>query len=408
MAGAGKTVVLGISGGIAAYKACEVVSRLVKAGVQVHVIMTQNACEFVTPLTLQTLSQNPVAVNTFDALHAWEVEHISLAKKADVLLIAPATANIIAKLAVGLADDMLTTTALATQAPLLLAPAMNTIMWQHPATQANLKTLVARGAFTVGPEGGLLACGDVGAGRMSEPADIVEACLALLEAKSRQRNDYQGKKVLVTAGPTREALDPVRFITNRSSGKMGYAIAEAARDRGAEVTLVSGPVSLPALPGISLVKVESTQDLFDTMVRLAPAQDVLIQAAAPADFRPRQESAQKIKKQADGGLKLDLVQTRDVAKALGEQKKLGQVFVGFAAETENHLDNARRKLKSKHLDLIALNDVSREDAGFDVDTNALTLITEGGAEELPLMSKTAAADKLLDAILALKGGLADA
>lgn len=400
MAPAGKTVVLGISGGIAAYKACEVVSRLVKAGVQVHVIMTRNACEFVTPLTLQTLSQNPVAVDTFDAPHAWEVEHISLAKKADVLLVAPATANILAKLARGLADDMLSTTALATTAPLLLAPAMNTVMWQHPATQENLRILLSRGARTIGPEGGLLACGDVGAGRMSEPVDIVDACLNLLSTPG----DMLGQKVLVTAGPTREALDPVRFLTNRSSGKMGYAIAQAALDRGAEVTLVSGPVSIQPPAGVTLVKVNSTQDLYDAVTRLAPAQDILIQAAAPADFRPETANGHKIKKSPDGTLRLELVQTPDVAKAVGEHKRAGQIFVGFAAETENHENNARGKLESKHLDLIALNDVSRQDAGFDVDTNALTLISRDSVVELPLMGKSAAAHQLLDAVMGLKQG----
>jgi len=400
----GKTVVLGISGGIAAYKACEIVSRLHKADVRVHVIMTKNACEFVTPLTLQTLSLNPVAVDTFESPQAWEVEHISLAKKADVLLIAPATANIIAKLALGIADDMLTTTALATQAPLLIAPAMNTVMWQHPATQQNLGTLVARGARTVGPDGGMLACGDVGAGRMSQPEEIVEACLAMLNAKK----DLEGQKVLVTAGPTREALDPVRFITNRSSGKMGYAIAKAALERGAQVTLVSGPVGLNALPGARMVPVSTTQDLYDALVSLAPEQDILIQAAAPADFKPQEASAQKIKKQGDGSLHLNLVQTQDVAQAVGRQKKPGQLFVGFAAETENIHENAQRKLLSKNLDLIALNDVSQPGAGFDVDTNVLTLISKDRAVKLPLMSKEEAAHKLLDELLEIRRKAQDA
>jgi phosphopantothenoylcysteine decarboxylase/phosphopantothenate--cysteine ligase len=402
MAITGKTVVLGITGGIAAYKAADLVSRLMKLGIKVHVIMTEHACEFITPLTLQTLSQNQVAVDTFAAPQVFEVEHISLAKKADVLLIAPATANIIAKLAIGLADDMLTTTALATQAPLLLAPAMNTVMWQHPATQKNLETLVSRGAKTIGPDGGMLACGDVGAGRMSEPVDIVNAVLALFE----QKQDLAGKCVLVTAGPTREDLDPVRFLANRSSGKMGYAIAKAALDRGAEVTLVSGPVSIQASSGVNLVKVTSTQDLYDTMQSLAPEQDIIIQAAAPADYKARAVSDQKIKKQPDGGLTLDLVQTQDVAKAIGENKKPGQVFVGFAAETEKGEENARKKLSSKKLDMIALNDVTQKGAGFDVDTNVLTLISESRTLELPLMSKEDAADKLLDEVMKfMPGGL---
>ncbi|HHT06950.1 MAG: bifunctional phosphopantothenoylcysteine decarboxylase/phosphopantothenate--cysteine ligase CoaBC [Christensenellales bacterium] len=404
MAQAAKTVVLGITGGIAAYKACEVVSRLKKAGVNVHVIMSRNACEFVQPLTLQTLSQNLVAVDTFEAPDVMDVEHISLAKKADVLLIAPATANIIAKLALGIADDMLTTTALATQAPLLIAPAMNTVMWQHPATQANLATLVARGAKTIGPDGGLLACGDVGAGRMSEPADIVEACLNLLMDKQ----DLQGQRVLVTAGPTREALDPVRYLTNRSSGKMGYAIALAAQARGAQVTLVTGPVSLQAPLGVSLEAITTTQDLYEAMTRLAPQQDIIIQAAAPADYTPVTVQDQKIKKLGDEPLRLEFRQTQDVAAAIGERKKPGQFFVGFAAETENLTESARKKLHKKKLDLIALNDVSRRDAGFDVDTNALTLISPNHEVELPLLSKQEAAHRLLDEVVRLRRERLDA
>lgn len=404
MSSTGKTVVLGITGGIAAYKACEVVSRLKKAGINVHVIMTESACEFVTPLTLQTLSQNLVAVNTFAAPQVWEVEHISLAKKADVLLIAPATANVIAKLALGLADDMLTTTALAIEAPLLLAPAMNTVMWNHPATQQNLATLIQRGARTIGPDGGLLACGDVGAGRMSEPVEIVEAVLALLNEKQ----DLAGQRVLVTAGPTREPLDPVRYLSNRSSGKMGYAIARAARERGAQVTLVSGPVSIPVPGGVEVVPVNSTQDLFDAMQSLAKGQDIIIQAAAPADFTPANVHPQKLKKQGDGGLDLHLVQTPDVAAAVGAGKQPGQFLVGFAAETEDLQQNAQAKLARKKLDLIALNDVSRADAGFDVDTNALTLISREATVELPLLSKQEAAQRLLDEVIRLRQERIDA
>lgn len=391
----GKTIVLGITGGIAAYKACDVVSKLVKQGAGVHVIMTHSACEFVRPLSLQTLSMNPVAVDTFEAPVAWEVEHISLAKKADLLLIAPATANVIAKLALGLADDMLTTTALACKAPLLIAPAMNTVMWMHPATQENLQVLKDRGAATIGPEGGMLACGDVGAGRMSEPQDIVAACVKLLT----QKQDYQGIRVLVTAGPTREKLDPVRFITNRSSGKMGYAIAKAAISRGAQVTLVSGPVNLPVPDQAQLYRVESTQDLYDSLAKLAKEQDIVIQAAAPADFRPLAVSQQKMKKQGDGGLSLQLEQTPDVAKAIGSAKRSDQVFVGFAAETEELMKNAKQKLVKKNLDLIALNDVSEAGSGFDVDTNRMTLINPLGEMALPMLSKQEAADRLLDEAL---------
>lgn len=393
----GKTVVLGISGGIAAYKACEVVSRLVKQGAQVHVIMTKSACEFVRPLSLQTLSMNPVAVDTFEAPVAWEVEHISLAQKADLLLIAPATANVIAKLALGLADDMLTTTALATKAPLLIAPAMNTVMWMHPATQQNLKTLVERGAVTVGPEGGQLACGDIGAGRMSEPVDIVSACVNLLT----QEQDFSGLKVLVTAGPTREMLDPVRFITNRSSGKMGYAIAQAASKRGAQVTLVSGLVKLSPIEGMDMRYVQSTNDLLTALTELAPLQDLVIQAAAPADFQAESISPQKLKKQGEGGMTLRLVQTPDVAQSIGKNKRPDQVFIGFAAETEELRNNAQKKLIKKNLDLIALNDVSEAGSGFDVDTNRLTLIGKEGETALPLLSKQEAANRLLDEALRL-------
>lgn len=404
MDGGGRTVVLGVTGGIAAYKSCEVVSRLVKAGVGVHVIMTQSACEFVSPLTFQTLSLNPVAVDTFEAPNAWEVEHISLAKKADLLLIAPVTANVLAKLANGLADDMLTTTVLACPAPLLLAPAMNTVMWQHPATQKNLQTLLSRGARSVGPEGGSLACGDIGAGRMSEPEDIVDACLKMLSV----RRDMEGLRVLVTAGPTREALDPVRFLTNRSSGKMGYAIARAAVNRGAAVTLVTGPVHLPGVAGAEMVPVTTTADLLREVIRRTPAQDVLIQAAAPADFTPAHASERKLKKNGDGGLTLELVQTADVAREAGRHKKPGQTFVGFAAETHDGMENARRKLDSKFLDLIALNDVTRPGAGFDTDTNALTLLTHDMTKELPMTSKQDAAEALLDEILRLRSGTPDA
>lgn len=393
----GKTVVLGVSGGIAAYKACDLVSRLKKAGAAVYVIMTRNACEFVNPKTFQTLSHNPVAIDTFDNPQYWEVEHIALAQKADLFVIAPATANIIAKLSLGLADDMLSTTVLATQAPLLVAPAMNTQMYRAEPTQEHLNRLRARGWHTVGPEGGALACGDVGPGRMSEPQDILAAAERLLSVS----RDYAGRKVLLTAGPTREAIDPVRYISNRSSGKMGYAIAEALLARGAEVTLLSGPVALTPPPCAELVPVTSTQDLYEAMLQRVGDAELLIQAAAPADFTLPEPADQKLKKQGDGGLTLQLRQTPDVARAAGERKKTGQVFVGFAAETNDHLDNARRKLAAKNLDMICLNDVSRSDAGFDVDTNALTLITRDSVQELPLLSKREAADRLLDALLPL-------
>ena len=395
---AGRTIVLGVTGGIAAYKSCHVVSRLVKAGAHVYVVMTKNACEFVTPLTFETLSRNPVAVDTFARPRTWEVEHIALAKRAELFVIAPATANIIAKLAHGLADDMLTTTCLATKAPLLLAPAMNTAMWQAEVTQSNLRTLIARGAKTVGPEGGMLACGDVGAGRMSEPEDIVQACANIFAGTQ----DYSGLHVVVTAGPTREALDPVRFISNRSSGRMGYAVAEAAQARGARVTLITGPVALPAPQGMEVVPVMTTADLLREVTALAPQADVLIQAAAPADFTPAQVADEKITKQGDDGLTLSLVQTPDTAQAAGRAKRAGQTFVGFAAETGLNMDKAREKLVKKNLDLIALNDVTAPGAGFDVETNVLVLITPASVIQLPLMTKRAAADRLLDQVLLLR------
>ena len=394
----GKTVVLGVTGGIAAYKSCEVVSRLRKQGAQVFVIMTKNACQFVAPMTFETLSNNPCVNDTFERPERWEVEHVALAKKADLFLIAPATANIMAKMAHGIADDMLSTTVLATKAPVLLAPAMNTGMWTNEVTQENLRILKARGVITIGPEGGLLACGDVGAGRMSEPVDIVSRCVELLSVQ----HDLEGLRVLVTAGPTREPLDPVRFITNRSSGKMGYAIAEAAQKRGAHVTLVSGPVSIAAPGGVAMVSVQSTEDLLQQMTELAPQQDIIIQAAAPADYRAETVAPQKMKKNGNKGLTLKLVPTPDVARAVGELKQKGQTLVGFAAETENLADNAQKKLDSKNLDMIVANDVTKPGAGFDVDTNIAMLITRGKQTELPLMSKRALADAILDRVLELR------
>jgi len=395
----GKTVVLGVTGGIAAYKSCEIVSRLRKAGVKVHVIMTKNACEFVTPLTFETLSNNPCVTDTFARPERWEVEHVALAKAADLFVIAPATANIMAKMAHGIADDMLSTTVLATRAPVLIAPAMNTGMWENPATQENLQVLKARGVHFIGPEGGFLACGDSGAGRMSEPADIVEEIGRLLS----QKQDMAGLRVLVTAGPTREALDPVRFVTNRSSGRMGYALAENAQKRGAQVTLVSGPVSIAAPAGVKVVPVQSTEDLYNAMMELSPLQDIIVQSAAPADYKAETVANQKMKKQGDEKLVLTLVPTQDVAKAVGENKKAGQTLIGFAAETENLHENAEKKLSRKNLDMIVANDVTRPGAGFDVDTNIASILTEDGVEELPLMKKTELAQVIFDRAMKLRG-----
>ncbi len=388
----GKTIVLGVTGGIAAYKACDLTSRLRKAGAQVFVVMTENACKFVCPQTFETLSANPVAVDTFKREESWRVGHVSLARRADLVAVAPATANILAKMAHGIADDMLSTTLLAASGkPVLLAPAMNTAMWEHPATRENVRILKERGCLFEGPEGGFLACGDEGKGRMSEPRDIFDRIRRFFDA----RGDMAGLKVAVTAGPTREAIDPVRFVTNRSSGKMGYAIAEAALERGAEVTLITGPTALKPPVGAGVVRVETTDDLYRAVLSESARCDILIQSAAPADYTPVSKAEQKIKK-ADGEmLEVVMRETPDVARAAGEQKKPGQVFAGFAAETQNGMENARGKLVKKNLDLIALNDVSRKDAGFDVDDNCITMITSSDVTELPLMTKKAAAEKLV-------------
>ena len=391
-----KHIVLGVTGGIAVYKACDLVSRLKKQGAEVRVVLTENAAKFVPPLTFDTLSGNPTHVDTFAPRS--ELEHIHLAKWADAYVIAPATANCLAKLAGGIADDLLTTTALAMTAPLLIAPAMNANMWRHAATQANLKTLLTRGAKTVGPGVGHLACGDDDVGRMAEPSEIVKALDALLSAK----RDFEGVRVLVTAGPTVEKIDPVRFITNRSSGKMGYALAEAAQMRGAEVRLVSGPVNLAAPAGVQVVPIESSADLCAAVLDRGEWADVVIQAAAPADFRPAKVSGSKIKKTGEG-MTLVLENTTDIAAELGRRKRPGQVLVAFAAETDDVLENARGKLEKKNADLVVANDVSRSDAGFGVDTNAVTLITREGQQALPLMRKRDVADGILDAVAALMG-----
>lgn len=391
-------VVLGVTGGIAVYKACELLRLLQKRGIDVFVVMTQNACRFVAPLTFETLSGHPVAVDTFDRPQTWEVEHIALAKRADLFLIAPATANIMGKMACGIADDMLSTTVMATRAPVLVAPAMNTGMWENAAVQQNVKTLRARGVEIVAPVSGHLACGDNGAGKLEDVAVIAERACELLFAKK----DMEGLRVMVTAGPSREALDPVRYISNRSSGKMGYAIAQAAQKRGAEVTLLSGPVAIEVPQGVKLVPFTTTQELLDRASELAQEQDLLIQAAAPADYRAKEIAPQKIKKQGGEPMTFTLVENPDVAATLGKAKRSGQVFVGFAAETNDVLAHARDKLARKNLDMIVANDVTRPGAGFDVDTNIVTLITKDGQEALPMMSKAEVAQRILDRALALR------
>ena len=394
----GREIVLGVTGGIAAYKSAEIVSRLRKLGANVHVIMTKNATQFITPLTMETMSNNPVVVDTFDRPATWEVEHIALAKRAEVFVIAPATANIMAKMACGIADDMLSTTVLATKAPVLLAPAMNVGMWTAQVTQENAATLKKRGVQFVGPDAGFQACGDIGSGRMSEPVDIVEAICGILCPKL----DMEGLRVMVTAGGTRERLDPVRYLGNDSSGKMGFAIAEAAKARGAEVTLVCGHTTARQPEGIPTVRVESTCDLYDAVTSRAPEMDVIIQAAAPADYRFANPSQQKMKKEAGKPLIFELVENPDIAAAVGAAKKPGQTLVGFAAETENLLDNARRKLDKKNLDMIVANDVSKPGAGFNVDTNIATLITRDGLTDCPLQSKAELAETILDKVMELR------
>ena len=394
----GKNIVLGVTGGIAAYKSAEVVSRLRHQGANVHVIMTKNATEFIAPLTFRTLSANPVAVDTFSAPEAWNVEHVALAKLADIFVIAPATANILAKMACGIADDMLSTTVLATKAPVLAAPAMNTGMWTAEATRRNVETLRERGVEFAGPGTGILACGDEGAGRMSEPAEIVKRIEELLSRKT----DLQGLKILVTAGATRERLDPVRFLTNDSSGKMGFALAEAARDRGAEVTLVKAATTAPVPAAIRIIPVESARDLLAAMKKEAPKQDVVIQAAAVADYRPAAVSKTKIKKKAGEPMVLTLEENPDIAKTIGQIKKEKQTLVGFAAETDHVESHAEAKLKAKNLDMIVANDVTKPGAGFNTDTNIAVLITKDEKRELPLMSKRQLADVILDRITELR------
>lgn len=391
-----KRIVLGVTGGIAAYKACDLVSKLKKQGAQVRVVLTKHAAQFVPPLTFEALSGSPALMDTFAPRS--EMEHIALAKWADAFVIAPATANCLAKLANGIADDLLSTTALAMTAPLLIAPAMNANMWRHPATRQNMEALLARGAHVAGPDSGHLACGDEDVGRMSEPAQIVEALRQML----CPRRDFEGRRVLVTAGPTVERIDPVRYITNRSTGKMGYAIAEAARARGAETVLISGPVHLPAPAGVERVPVESSAQLCEAVLSRGAWADIVIQAAAPADFRPAQAAAQKIKKTGEA-MCIALEPTTDIAAELGRRKPAGQILVAFAAETNDVLANAQGKLARKNADLVVANDVSRSDAGFGVDTNAVTLISRTDVRPLPLMSKRAVADAILDRIAELCG-----
>ncbi|MEL7609871.1 MAG: bifunctional phosphopantothenoylcysteine decarboxylase/phosphopantothenate--cysteine ligase CoaBC [Bacillota bacterium] len=389
-----KTVVLGVTGSIAAYKAAEIVSRLKKRDIDVRVILTKAGEQFITPLTLETLSHAPVVVDMFHRDAPWEVEHIALAKRADVFLIAPASADFIAKAAHGVADDMLTTTLLATKAPVLVAPAMNSAMYENPAVRENIEILKRRGFMFIDPDEGLLACGDTGSGRLAEPSDIVERTMRALYPK----RDFEGVRALVSAGPTQEKIDPVRYLTNRSSGKMGYAIAEALTERGASVTLVSGPTGLAAPSGVDRVDVRSSQEMFRAIDGLFEECDLLIMAAAPADYTIAQPKDHKIKKSGSATLSLELSPTRDILGAMGEKKEK-RMLVGFAAETEELAKNAREKLARKNLDMIFANDVSGTDTGFGVSTNSLTLYLPDGSElNSGLMQKREVADWMLDQI----------
>ena len=390
----GKTVVLGVTGGIAAYKIASLASMLVKQHADVQVIMTENATNFITPTTIETLTGNKCLVDTFDRNFQFQVEHVALAKRADIFMIAPATANVIAKVAHGLADDMLTTTFLACKKPKYIVPAMNTQMYENPITQDNLDICRRYGMHVVEPASGYLACGDTGAGKMPEPELLMEYIMQELAFEK----DMAGKKVLVTAGPTREAIDPVRYITNHSTGKMGYAIAQAAARRGAEVTLVSGPVNLKAPLGVNLVPVTSAGEMFQAVTEASSSQDVIIKAAAVADYRPKYVGTEKTKKK-DGDMNLKMERTDDILAWLGNHRQTGQVLCGFSMETENMLENSQAKLEKKHVDMIVANNLKTAGAGFGTDTNVVTIITKEGAEELAMMTKEQVAHQLLNRIM---------
>lgn len=389
-----KTILLGVTGGIAAYKSASLASRLVKAGAEVRVIMTEHATNFINPITFETLTGHKCITDTFDRNFEFQVEHVSLAKKADVIMVAPATANIIAKLAHGLADDMLTTTILASHAPKLIAPAMNTGMYENPVTQDNLALLKKYGMKVIEPAAGHLACGDEGKGKMPEPEILYEHILRSCACKQ----DMKGLKVLVTAGPTQEAVDPVRFLTNHSSGRMGYSIAKACMLRGADVTLVTGRTALTPPLFVDVVPVVSAKDMYDAVISRSGEMDIIIKAAAVADYRPVHVAEEKVKK-SDSSFSLELERTDDILKYLGEHKKPGQFLCGFSMETENMLENSRKKLEKKHLDMIAANNLKVPGAGFETTTNIITIITPDSVKELELMSKDDAAFRLLDEIL---------
>ena len=392
----GKTVLLGITGSIAAYKIAYLASALHKLHADVHVLMTENATNFINPITFETLTGNKCLVDTFDRNFQFQVEHVSIAKKADVVMIAPASANVIGKLANGLADDMLTTTVMACRCQKILSPAMNTAMYENPVVQDNIRKLKNYGYEVITPASGYLVCGDTGAGKMPEPETLLEYILK----EAAFQKDLAGKKLLVTAGPTQEAIDPVRCLTNHSSGKMGYAIAKMAMLRGAEVTLVSGPTAIEPPLFVKVVPVTSARDMFEAVTGLSDEQDIIIKAAAVADYRPKQVSEDKVKKKDDQA-SIELERTDDILKYLGQHKKQGQFLCGFSMETRDMIRNSRAKLEKKNLDMVAANNLKVEGAGFQGDTNVLTLITQDEEVSLPLMSKEDAALKILDKILLL-------
>ncbi|MGI6011386.1 MAG: bifunctional phosphopantothenoylcysteine decarboxylase/phosphopantothenate--cysteine ligase CoaBC [Ruminococcus sp.] len=390
----GKTVLLGVSGGIAAYKTASLASMLVKKQADVHVIMTEHAVNFINPITFETLTGNKCIVDTFDRNFQHNVEHVSLGKRADVMMVAPATADVIGKMAGGIADDMLTTTFLACRCPILIAPAMNTAMYENAIVQDNMEKLKKYGCVVIESASGYLACGDIGAGKMPEPEVLYE----YIEKEIAFEKDLKGKKVLVTAGPTREALDPVRYITNHSSGKMGYALAKAAMLRGAEVTLVSGPVGIKAPLSVNVIPVVTADDMFQAVTERFEDQDIVIKAAAVADYRPVSVSGEKVKKKEEQFL-LPMERTRDILAYLGERKRKDQFLCGFSMETEHMISNSRAKLEKKHLDMIAANNLKEAGAGFQADTNVVTLITREEEISLGLMSKEEVAHSILDKIL---------
>ena len=392
----GKTVLLGITGSIAAYKIAYLASALKKLHADVQVLMTENATNFINPITFETLTGNKCLVDTFDRNFQFQVEHVSIAKKADVVMIAPASANVIGKIANGLADDMLTTTVMACRCQKIFAPAMNTAMYENPIVQDNIKKLLSYGYEVLTPASGYLACGDTGAGKMPEPETLLEYILKEVAFEK----DLAGKKVLVTAGPTQEAIDPVRCLTNHSSGKMGYAIAKMAMLRGAEVTLVSGPTAIQPPLFVNVIPVTTARDMFEAVTDLSDQQDIIIKAAAVADYRPKQVCEDKVKKK-DDQVSIELERTDDILKYLGLHKRTGQFLCGFSMETKDMIGNSRAKLEKKNLDMVAANNLKVEGAGFQGDTNVLTLITQDEEVSLPLMSKEDAALKILDKILLL-------